>query len=220
MKPRTLFFVFVFIFFISLLISPSISHAATTGYAWGENVGWIDFSHVSIDTSTRVFSGNAYGENIGWIVFDTASPVTTSWRPAVATPDSTPTPSSRSSSRRASPAQQAQNLAPSALTTAYLNSLTPPTFTAPSQPPVISHTAFSRALTTGSTGSDVKSLQLYLNSKGFSIASTGPGSKGNETTHFGTLTRQALAKFQKANNISPPVGFFGPITRTFITNNP
>ena len=34
-------------------------------YAYGENVGWVDFGNVSIVNA--VFSGYAYGENIGWI---------------------------------------------------------------------------------------------------------------------------------------------------------
>ncbi len=39
---------------------------------------------------------------------------------------------------------------------------------------------------------------------------------GNETTYFGILTQRALAKFQKVNNITPSVGYFGPKTRKFI----
>ena len=73
--------------------------------------------------------------------------------------------------------------------------------------------SFTRDLTIGSIGSDVKFLQQYLNSNGFILAATGPGSPGNETTKFGLLTKQALIKFQKANSITPAVGFFGPVTR-------
>jgi lysophospholipase L1-like esterase len=76
--------------------------------------------------------------------------------------------------------------------------------------------SFSRNLTSGMTGNDVKTLQMYLNSKGFSVALSGHGSVGNETMTFGAFTRAALARFQKANGISPAVGFFGPITRAFI----
>lgn len=88
----------------------------------------------------------------------------------------------------------------------------------PSYPPII--TPFVRNLAAGSSGLDVQNLQKYLNAKGFTVALTGPGSPGNETSMFGALTRAALARFQKANNIYPPVGFFGPITRAFITKNP
>ena len=72
---------------------------------------------------------------------------------------------------------------------------------------------FIRDLTIGSIGNDVKQLQEFLNTHGFVIAKTGPGSSGNETTIFGKLTKTALIKFQKANNISPAVGYFGPKTR-------
>jgi peptidoglycan hydrolase-like protein with peptidoglycan-binding domain len=46
----------------------------------------------------------------------------------------------------------------------------------------------------------------------------GLGSPGSETNYFGTLTRNALAHFQAAHGINPPAGYFGPITRAFITN--
>ena len=75
---------------------------------------------------------------------------------------------------------------------------------------------FTRNLTLGYGGQDVKNLQIYLNHKGFPIALTGHGSKGNETTYFGNLTKQALSRFQDANKIYPSVGFFGPLTRKFI----
>ncbi len=63
------------------------------------------------------------------------------------------------------------------------------------------------------TGEDVRALQIFLNTHHFAVAGSGPGSLGNETTFFGKLTRVALAAFQKANGISPAVGYFGPISR-------
>jgi peptidoglycan hydrolase-like protein with peptidoglycan-binding domain len=71
----------------------------------------------------------------------------------------------------------------------------------------------------GSIGNDVKNLQIFLNTHGFTIATTGPGSAGHETTMFGSLTKAALAKFQKANKITPAVGYFGLITRGKIWQN-
>jgi len=59
---------------------------------------------------------------------------------------------------------------------------------------------------------NVKLLQKCLNAKGFTVAKTGPGSPGQETSKFGALTRAAIIKYQKANKISPAVGFFGPLT--------
>ncbi|MAF80263.1 hypothetical protein CL629_04280 [bacterium] len=73
--------------------------------------------------------------------------------------------------------------------------------------------SFTRSLTTGVSGSDVKCLQQYLNAAGYPVAATGVGSPGNETEYFGSLSRSATAKWQAANNVSPAVGYFGPISR-------
>lgn len=75
---------------------------------------------------------------------------------------------------------------------------------------------FQRNLFLGIAGEDVRRLQEYLNNNGFIIASFGPGSKGSETNFFGAMTQNALIRFQKANNISPAIGYFGPLTRAFI----
>ena len=74
---------------------------------------------------------------------------------------------------------------------------------------------FTRDLELGMKGEDVKELQKYLNDNGYKIADIGYGSIGNETEYFGTLTKQALIKFQKDNNIKPAIGYFGKITRVF-----
>jgi hypothetical protein len=60
---------------------------------------------------------------------------------------------------------------------------------------------------------DVIDLQKFLNAKGFTVASSGPGSLGFETNLFGRGTRSALIRFQKAHNIQPAIGFYGPVTR-------
>jgi len=72
---------------------------------------------------------------------------------------------------------------------------------------------FTRDLSLGSVGEDVRALQRFLNSRGFTIATTGAGSPGNETTTFDFLTQAALIRFQSANNIFPAHGFFDSITR-------
>lgn len=77
--------------------------------------------------------------------------------------------------------------------------------------------AFTRSLTYGSRGNDVLELQKFLNTHGFTVAATGAGSLGNETTFFGTATRKAVARFQAAYHITPAAGYFGPITRAKIT---
>jgi len=79
---------------------------------------------------------------------------------------------------------------------------------------------FNRDLQTGSTGADVTALQVWLNTHGYLVASSGAGSPGNETTKFGALTRAALIKLQKAAGITPTAGYFGPKTRAYIAANP
>ena len=72
---------------------------------------------------------------------------------------------------------------------------------------------FTENLTIGSIGEAVRQLQIFLNNSGYTVAQTGAGSPGNETAYFGELTRQALIRYQQANNITPASGYFGPITR-------
>ena len=79
---------------------------------------------------------------------------------------------------------------------------------------------FNRSLMVGTSGPDVKVLQQYLNASGHTIAKEGVGSPGRETTYFGLLTQAALARFQKASNITPAIGFLGPITRAHISSHP
>lgn len=78
--------------------------------------------------------------------------------------------------------------------------------------------SFTRTLTVGSNGADVKALQAYLNSHGYPVAATGPGSAGNETTLFGLATKAALMKMQTAAGISA-IGVFGPMTRAYISSH-
>ena len=86
---------------------------------------------------------------------------------------------------------------------------------APAIPP---RSPITRALTVGSVGEDVRTLQLILNADiDTRIAATGAGSPGSETTRFGSLTLRAVQKFQvkyglaKAGNAG--YGFVGPKTR-------
>lgn len=72
-------------------------------------------------------------------------------------------------------------------------------------------TTFTRNLSLGSTGLDVRALQIFLQSKGYLPSTLVP------TTLFGQMTQAALVKYQKASGISPTSGFFGPITRMKIS---
>jgi hypothetical protein len=71
----------------------------------------------------------------------------------------------------------------------------------------------TRDLQLGMNGNDVVMLQQFLNGNGYTIAASGAGSSGNETIYFGSLTKSALAKWQKAHGVSPASGYFGSITR-------
>lgn len=75
-------------------------------------------------------------------------------------------------------------------------------------------------LTSGSRGASVKTLQQFLNTHGFIVASSGPGSPGKETDRLGPLTVKAVQKFQEKYNIAKPgepgYGRVGPKTRAKI----
>ncbi len=75
---------------------------------------------------------------------------------------------------------------------------------------------FGRDLKLGVIGDDVKALQRYLNNNGFALADNGVGSKGRETIFFGSLTRQALARFQVAKGIAADLGDFDIYTRDYL----
>ena len=78
---------------------------------------------------------------------------------------------------------------------------------------------FTRDLSVGSVGSEVRALQEFLNQRGFIVSSDGPGSPGQESEYFGEKTRQALIRYQQVNGITPASGYFGPITRAYVQND-
>jgi peptidoglycan hydrolase-like protein with peptidoglycan-binding domain len=65
---------------------------------------------------------------------------------------------------------------------------------------------FTRALTVGSQGEDVKCLQMYLTPMYFTNA-------GGATGYFGSVTASAVAAWQSANGVTPASGYFGPISQ-------
>ena len=65
---------------------------------------------------------------------------------------------------------------------------------------------FTRDLSYGSSGPDVKGLQELLGFAG-EVIPAGP------TGYFGAQTQAALASYQRKNGIKPASGYFGPITR-------
>jgi hypothetical protein len=72
---------------------------------------------------------------------------------------------------------------------------------------------FTKNLKSGNNSNDVRALQQFLNRSGFTVAATGPGSKGKETTTYGAATAKAIMQLQKKYGIKPINGVFGPLTR-------
>ena len=69
---------------------------------------------------------------------------------------------------------------------------------------------FNTSLSYGTSSMEVKYVQIFLNQDPDTrVSSTGPGSPGQETTYFGTKTKQAVIKFQLKykNNISAAAGY-------------
>lgn len=65
---------------------------------------------------------------------------------------------------------------------------------------------FTKALTVGAKGADVKCLQDYLTPKYFTNA-------GGSTGYFGPVTAAAVAAWQTANGVMPAAGYFGPVSQ-------
>lgn len=86
---------------------------------------------------------------------------------------------------------------------------------------------FPRTLRVGSEGVDVRELQKLLNRESYTIAVSGVGSPGNETTFYGNRTAGAITRFQeryvteilKPLGLSKGTGYFGEATRQFVNAN-
>jgi peptidoglycan hydrolase-like protein with peptidoglycan-binding domain len=76
---------------------------------------------------------------------------------------------------------------------------------------------FTRNLSLWNTGPDVTALQTYLVNQ-----NTGPAARAlaahGTTKVFGLLTYAALKEFQKSVGI-PATGYFGPLTRAYLTQH-
>lgn len=71
------------------------------------------------------------------------------------------------------------------------------------QPTTSSQTLlFTKDLAFGMTDPEILSLQKHLNSIGYLVARYGAGSMGQETSTFGSLTRNAIRRFQCDKNIT------------------
>ncbi len=91
--------------------------------------------------------------------------------------------------------------------------------------PLYAHAEILRTLKLGDRGTDVKELQVFLNSDpGTRIATSGVGSPGYESTYFGGLTAAAVKRLQikyayetlTPAGLSSPTGVVGLYTRNLI----
>ena len=96
--------------------------------------------------------------------------------------------------------------------TAQLSALQSSSTTTSGMPVACAGVSLTRNLAVGATGSDVKCLQAAMNALGYTVASSGAGSPGNETTTFGPRTLGAVQKFQVAK-FGYSAGQVGPLTR-------
>lgn len=83
--------------------------------------------------------------------------------------------------------------------------------------------ALTANLNIGMSNPQVLLLQKILNKSGFVVAPSGPGSVGNETSMFGSMTRESVRKFQCAKmsicsgtESTNGYGRVGPMTRNML----
>jgi peptidoglycan hydrolase-like protein with peptidoglycan-binding domain len=91
--------------------------------------------------------------------------------------------------------------------------------TTPSSSTATSTYAFKETLSIGKSHIEVKTLQQLLNSNGYTVALSGPGSKGSETATFGPATERAVKALQSKYKITP-TGTVGSITRLVLSTLP
>lgn len=94
------------------------------------------------------------------------------------------------------------------------------TSTVPTTSPNTSSGTLTTNLSFGMIHPEILTLQKILNSTGYTITNEGPGSPGNETTKFGSLTRESIRRFQCAKGLvcsgdegSTGYGYVGARTR-------
>ena len=242
------FFVFVLIIISFLFIGNKTFASITNGtidtvyhYAWGENIGFVDFSKINISDTT--LSGSIYGENIGWIDLSTITNTTEgqlsgyAWGENIGWVDFSKV--IIGTDGVFTDGAYGENIGWITFGTENNKVLTDWRPESARPVPVIKkHNStgttlayrnnflaeqarlkaqanpvkiITKSLKFGIINNDVKLLQIFLNNHGYPITTTGAGSKGKETNNFGNLTKQAVMKFQKANKLKPD-GIVGPFT--------
>jgi serine-type D-Ala-D-Ala endopeptidase (penicillin-binding protein 7) len=92
------------------------------------------------------------------------------------------------------------------------------------QAPSSTRVLLARNLGKGDKGADVNALQQFLNTHGAVITTSGAGSPGRETELFGTLTQDALKRYQQTHaaavlapqGIATASGYLDVVTRAYI----
>ncbi len=217
-------------------VSGSVSHAATASDN-GTLVGVqfkIDATNQGAEDTTSAYgiswdsTGVADGSHtIDAVARDLAGNYATSTITVTVDNSGAPAPSSGGGGSNFNKQKTFQPVTTYGPTTSILTVTTSPTVTtlttiAPTQTaipsPAISvlKNIFTKDLFFGMTDPEVRLLQTFLNTHGFKLANTGPGSPGKETNFFGAATRYQLIQFQKANKITPAAGYFGPKTRALV----
>lgn len=187
------------------------TNGTLTGYAWSESLGFFDFSHVYLDNGT--LKGYAYNDNTGYLIFN----VTTTYTPA--TPEVHHSSGGGSSRPKATPPVVVPTTLPATLPELQALLVQLQAQLAQLMNTSSSSYTYTRDLQMNSDGADVQALQIFLNTHGFPVnAGLLPGAPGHESTYFGNRTHDALAAFQKAQNIAPAVGYFGPLTKQLINS--
>lgn len=93
---------------------------------------------------------------------------------------------------------------------------------------IVNAAPFERPLKLGDRGTDVRALQVFLNSDPFTrIAESGPGSPGQETDYFGEKTKVAVKRLQERNRstvltpngLTRGTGYVGTATLALLTKS-
>lgn len=174
----------------NVLISNYANFAGSIWEKYTQSKNWNLLPGEGIKTVYIKFRGNG-GDNP--LIFSASINITTN------TNNNTTTPEPTGTTNEVTPIRQPGSVQTSTTTSVILSK----TCTA----------NFNRDLKLGVIGEDVEDLQKYLNANNYLIATSGPGSIGQETNMFGRFTEIALKKFQKDNNIAGIPGVFDSATR-------
>ena len=195
------------------IVSDGGASSTVRGFAWGTTPTYTSTTTESgtfgISNFSTTISPLSCGNTYHYVVYAINSTGITTTADSVVT--TTACSSASYAGGSISTADLSKILTPGTSTTAYLNSRTPQSVIVAT----ISEGLFKNTFGVLYTDQEVKKLQMYLNSKGYTLASSGPGSAGQETTYFGIRTKTALMRFQKDHGITA-TGYFGPITSAYI----